>query len=90
MFEATDSIDNMWKVWLPFREEIKGMQKDGFQINGKEVKIFLGGDYHYLDDNSGHQGSSATLPSSMDYTTLSHLQKHGGHHHTPTHCYAEK
>ena len=44
MFEATDTIDNMWKVWLPFREEIKGMQKDGFQINGKEVKIFLGGD----------------------------------------------
>ena len=90
MFEATDCIDNTWKLWLPFREEIKGMQKDGFQINGKEVKIFLGGDYHYLDDNLGHQGSSATFPSLMDKTTLSHLQKHGGHPHTPNHCYAEK
>ena len=26
----------------------------------------------------------------MDKTTLSHLQKHGGHPHTPNHCYAEK
>ena len=40
MFEATDSIDNMWKAWLPIRE---GMQKDGFQIKlmEKKLKFFL-------------------------------------------------
>ena len=54
MFEATDSVENMRKVWLPYHDQVKCMQQDGLTILGKEVVIFLGGDYHFLDDNMGH------------------------------------
>ena len=30
MFEASDSIDNMWKVWVPHRDEIKKIQEADF------------------------------------------------------------
>ena len=86
MFEATDSVENMRKVWLPYYTQVKRMQEDGFTICGKEVIVFLGGDYHFLDDNMGHQGSSATYPSSTDKVLLYHLQNHGGVAHTPENC----
>ena len=59
MFEATDSVENMWKVWFPYHPKVKKME-GGFRILGREVMIFLGGDYHFLDDLMGHQGSSAS------------------------------
>ena len=90
MFEATDSVENMTKVWLPYKDQIKQMQDDNFTLNdGRAVQIFLGGDYHYLDDNVGHQGSSATYPSGLDKVTLNYLQNHGGSPHTPQHCEIE-
>ena len=70
MFEATDSVKNMRKVWLPYHSQVKQMQEDGFMICGKEVVIFLGGDYHFLDDLMGQQGSSATYPSSTNKVYL--------------------
>ena len=48
--------------------------------------MFLGGDYHFLDDNMGHQGSSASFPSAMDKTSLGHLQNHSGLPQTPQSC----
>ena len=79
LFEAADSIENMMKVWLPYHSQVKEMQEDGFTICGKEVNIFLGGDYHFLDDNMGHQGSSAKYPSSTDKVLLHHIQHHVPH-----------
>ena len=56
MFEAADTYENMMKVWEPFQSEIKKMYDPEFKIQGRPVKIFVGGDYHYLDDMLGHQG----------------------------------
>ena len=86
MFEATDSVENMQNIWLPYHHQVKHMQSEGFMICGKEVVVFLGGDYHFLDDNMGHQGSSATYPSSTDKIMLNHLQNHAGKPHTPENC----
>ena len=89
MFEATDSVENMRKVWLPYHRQVKQIQEDGFMICSKEVVVFLGGDYHFLDDNMGHQGSSATYPSSTDKVLLTHLQHHADVAHTPQNCPTE-
>ena len=90
MFEATDLVENMRKVWLPCHSQVKQMQEDGFMICGKEVVIFLGGDYHFLDDNMGHQGSSATYPSSTDKVLLVHLQNHAGVAHTSENSHSDE
>ena len=86
MFEAADTLDNMWKVFYPFRQQINDLQQPGKTILGKKLEIFLGGDYHFLDDCLGHQGSSASFPSSSDLVQLQHLQTHGGMPHTPESC----
>ena len=89
MFEAQDSVENMHKVWLPYYEEVKAMQAEGFTLREKGVILFLGGDYHFLDDNMGHQGSSASYPSSTDNVLLKHLQDHSESFHTPESCPTE-
>ena len=90
MFEATDSVENMNKVWLFYQNQIKAMQGENFKMSdGRGIEIFLGGDYHFLDDNMGHQGSSATYPSSLDKVLLSHIQNHAKLPHTPNHCEIE-
>ena len=68
MFEAQDTVENMMKVWYPvYHDQIKQLQQSSFTLkDGRAVEMFLGGDYHFLDDNMGHQGSSATYPSSLD------------------------
>ena len=86
MFEAADTLENMWKVFGIFREQIVAIQKDDFSIDGRKVKIFLGGDFHFLDDMLGHQGSAATFPGCLDLVTLDHLRNHGGLPHTPKNC----
>ena len=50
------------------------------------VRVFLGGDYDFLDVCLGHQGSAATCPSSKDLVTLEHLRNHSGTAHTPEDC----
>ena len=83
----------MWKVWVPFRDQLKKMQETSFALCGKEDMIILVGDFHFLDDMLGHQGSSATWPSSLDKVRLSHLQadhKGNEHPHTPLSCPIEE
>ena len=53
------------------------------------MKEFSGGDFHFIDDMLGHQGSGSTFPSSIDLVTLDHLWNHGGHPHTPETCSVE-
>ena len=89
MFETQDSVENMHKVWLPYYEEVKAMQAEGFTLREKGVILFLGGDYHFLDDDMGHQGSSTSYPSSTDNVLLKHLQDHSESSHTPESCPTE-
>ena len=62
------------------------MQLEGFLICGKKVCIFLGGDYHFLDDMLGHGGSSSSYPSHADFVTVKHLQNHGTEKHSIENC----
>ena len=79
MFEANDTVENMLKVWSFYYKQVVKMQEDGFVLCGRLLYVFLGGDYHYLGDSVGHQGSSSTYPSFMD-VLLKDLQNHGGKH----------
>jgi hypothetical protein len=88
MFEAHDSVENMWKVWTAYRDQVKAMYKKDFLVLGKPIRIYIGGDYHYLADIMGHQGSASTYPSSTDLFTLEHLRTAhvDGTPHTPEDC----
>ena len=87
MFEAT--LCGKHDEGLIPIHNIKEMMKDDFTLkDGNSVLIFLGGDYHFLDDNMGHQGSSASYPS-LDKVALTHLQNHGNLPHTPKACPAD-
>ena len=89
MFEGADTLEDMWKVLGIFREQISAFQNEDFNIKGRKVKAFLGGDFHFTDDMLGHQGSASTFPSSLDLVTLEHLRNHGGNPHTPLTCNVE-
>ena len=91
MYEATDNVENMWKMWAMYHKQIKIMSEDSFLLLGRKVEIFLGGDFHFLDDTLGHQGSSSTYCSSTDMVTLKHLQEShkDGSAHTPDTCQVE-
>ena len=67
-------------------DRIGRLQSEESSLIGHKVKVFLGGDYHFLDDCLGHQGSAATCPSSKDLVTLEHLRNHSGTAHTPEDC----
>ena len=41
MFEATDSVENMQKVWLPYQEQILRMYQEEYTICGKKCKCSL-------------------------------------------------
>ena len=49
------------------------MMDPSFKILEKPLKIFLGGDYHYLDNMIGHQGPSALHPSNLEQVVLASL-----------------
>jgi len=83
LFEALDSTKNMWLIFKQFREFLYELQKPNYHLCGKQVKVFLGGDYHFLSDMIGHQGQSATYPSISDLVMSSHLRKHAGTPHCP-------
>ena len=87
LYEASDSIENLWKVFSVFQTELKKLQEPDFILdNGKKVKIFLGGDYDYISKCLGHQGQGATYPSPTDLVTLSHLRNHTGKGHNKKDC----
>ena len=73
MFEVTDSLENMWKVFMPYRDQIRHLEEPTANILGKELEIFLGGDNHFLDDCLEHQASSAWFPSAAYLVELKHL-----------------
>ena len=75
MFEATDSVENMWKVWNTYRLQVQSKMEEGFTILDREIMVFLGGDYHFLDNMMGHQGSSSSYPFSLDKVELNYLPK---------------
>ena len=79
LFEAQDSVENMQKVWCPYHHQIKQMYDKDYTICGKGVIVFLGGDYHFLYDQLGHQGAAPSFPSAFDKVRQSHLQNHAGH-----------
>ena len=66
------------------------MYNESFTIAGKTVKVLLGGDFHFLYDQLGHQGAAAKYPSLYDKVDLEHLRKHGDAPHTPADCPVEK
>ena len=86
MYEGSDSHSNMALVLPKFFEAIERLQSEEFSLIGHKVKVFLGDEYHFLDDYLGHQGSAATCPSSKDLVTLEHLRNHSGTAHTPEDC----
>ena len=86
MFEAADAVENMWKVFDVFRKPISAIQDPNFTLGDHPVRLFLGGDFHFLDDCLGHHGSASKYPSSTDLVALDHLRNHGGRPHTPHNC----
>ena len=86
MYEGSDSHSNMALVLPKFFEAIERLQSEEFSLLGHKVKVFLGGDYHFLDDCLGHQRSAVTCPISKDLVTLEHLWNHSGTAHTPEDC----
>ena len=83
-YEDSDSHLNMALVLPKFFEAIERLQSEEFSLIRHKVKVFLGGDYHFLDDWLGHQGSAATCPPVL--VTLEHLKNHSGTAHTPEDC----
>ena len=76
MYEGADTPENMWRVSHVFIRPITELQEGKFTIDGRKIRVFLGGDFHFIDDMLGHQGSAATYPSSTDLVTLEHLRNH--------------
>ena len=56
MFEAADTVENMWKVFAVFQKQISTIQDPSVTLGDCPVRLFLGGDFHFLDDCLGHQG----------------------------------
>ena len=83
LHSGSDCIENMAIVLAPFFEAFQTLQSNSFKIFDHPVKVLFGGDFHYLDDLLGHQGSSATYPSSKWDVTSEHLTNHGGKGHSP-------
>ena len=86
MYEGADSHQNMAKVLQNVLRDNEEMQSEKFSLCEHKVKVVLVGDYHFLDDCLGHQGSSATYPSAKHLVTLDHLWKHLVMAHTPENC----
>ena len=70
IFEGSDSHSSMALVLPKFYEAIERLQSEEFSLIGHKVTVFLVGDYHFLDDCLGHQGSATTCPKSKDLVTL--------------------
>ena len=91
MFEAQDTPECLMKVWFTtYHDQLSEMQDPGFKMSdGRSVIVLFGGDYHFQDDNTGHQGSSAMYPSGSDLVHREHLKHHPKTPHTPEHCPCE-
>ena len=86
MYKGSDCAENMEKVIASFQTVLREIQADGFRLDGHRVKVFLGGDFCFLDSCLGHQGSSSTFPCVKWDVKRDHLQHHGTKPHTPNDC----
>ena len=83
MYESSDSHSNTTLNLPKLYEVIERLQSEEFFLIGHKVKVLLRGDYHFLYDCLGHQGSAATFPISKDLVTSEHLRDHSGTAHLP-------
>ncbi|XP_065678572.1 uncharacterized protein LOC136093529 [Hydra vulgaris] len=86
MYQGSDCRENIALVLGHYANDIKRIQSSDFKLKGKIVKLFLGGDFHFIDDVLGHQGSAASFPSSTDLVKLNSLRNHASMPHTPANC----
>ncbi|XP_065684005.1 uncharacterized protein LOC124813660 [Hydra vulgaris] len=86
MYQGSDCRENIALVLGHFANNIKRIQSSDFKLKGKIVRLFLGGDFHFIDDVLGHQGSAASFPSSTDLVKLNSLRNHASMPHTPANC----
>ena len=54
--------------------DIERLQSEEFLLCGYKVKVFLGGDFKFLDDCLGYQGSAGTYPSEKYSAHRDHLK----------------
>ncbi|XP_065652994.1 uncharacterized protein LOC136080300 [Hydra vulgaris] len=86
MYQGSDCRENIALVLGHYANDIKRIQSSDFKLKGKIVRLFLGGDFHFIDDVLGHQGSAASFPSSTDLVKLNSLRNHASMPHTPANC----
>ncbi|XP_065682911.1 uncharacterized protein LOC136095939 isoform X2 [Hydra vulgaris] len=86
MYQGSDCRENIALVLGHYANDIKRIQSSDFKLKGKRVRLFLGGDFHFIDDVLGHQGSAASFPSSTDLVKLNSLRNHASMPHTPANC----
>ncbi|XP_065681211.1 uncharacterized protein LOC136094902 [Hydra vulgaris] len=86
MYEGSDCRENIALVLGHYANDIKRIQSSDFKLKGKIVRLFLGGDFHFIDNVLGHQGSAASFPSSTDLVKLNSLRNHASMPHTPANC----
>ena len=90
MYKSCDCHQNMILVLLKFFVDIERLQSEEFLLHmykGYKVKVFLGGDFKFFDDYTGHQGSAATYSSAKYSVHRDHQKNHPkGKAHTPENC----
>jgi hypothetical protein len=88
-YEATDSRDNMQKVFGMYSEQFinldnaKIMSADEDGERQHKINKFLFGDYCFLCNVLGHQGASAKYPCIWCIVPLDRLRARDGKPHTP-------
>ena len=88
MYEAADTKMNNIRTFSLLTEEIKALNGDTIDVEGKTFRIKQKGmfDLSAQDDIVGKQNSSSTFPCSKCTVTLAHLQNHGGREHSSKNC----
>lgn len=85
MFEATDTYENMERVFSDFAPQLsKLLQQKEIKINGEmlPLRVFYFGDTEFLCKNFGHMGSSSSYPCLWCHVSLRKLR----HPESKPHC----
>ena len=91
IYEAADTKLNNIRTFSLLTIQIKAMNDETLNIDGKMFKILQKGvfDYSAQDDLVGKQNSSSTFPCTKCTVTLTHLQNHANEEHSYQNCYAK-
>ena len=91
IYEAADTKLNNIRTFSLLTSQIKAMNGETLNIDGKIFKILQKGvfDYSAQDDLVGKQNSASTFPCTKCTVTLNHLQNHGNEEHSYENCYAK-